>query len=293
MKRASSATAMQQAEVPSTTAARGGQSRQRPGVRVDQPGADRDARRQAERVRRIGGEPAPQRRPRRDDLGADAGEARPAERPQPDAGEEVLRPAPLARQIEPFAGNGAGGAGERAGGAEGEEIGEIETMAGGGEDARRVAGEPQQLGRLHFRRDGAPDIAQRVVAAAVDQLRLLDRAVIHPDDDVAGRIAARPDRKRLAGRIEDNQRTGRVEADAADRFRLHAGRFDRRAHRGHGRRPDVGRGLFDNVAGLAPGGDHPPRIGEQLPAQSENARTNAARSHVDADERLIHDRSRS
>ena len=206
--------------------------------------------------RRLGGEPAPERRPWRDDFGADARKARPAERLEPDAGEEVLRPAPLAREIEPLAGDRAGGAGERAGGAEGEEIGQIEEMAGGGEDARRVAGEPQQLGRLHFRRDGAADVAQRVVAAAVDQLRLFDRAMIHPDDDVAGRIAARPNRKRLAGRIEDDQRTGRVEADAADRLRLHAGRFDRRAHRGDGRRPDVGRGLFDNVAGLAPSGDH-------------------------------------
>ena len=281
------------ARIGDFVAARGAQSRQRPRVRVDQPGADRDAGRQAERARRVGGEPAPQRRPWRDDFGADAREARPAERLEPDAGVELLRPAPLAREIEPLAGDRAGGAGERAGGAEGEEIGQVEKMAGGGEDARRMAGEPQQLGRLHFRRDGAADIAQRVVAAAVDLRRLFDRAMIHPDDDVAGGIAARPNRERFAGRIEDDQRTGRVEADAADRLRLHASRFDRRAHRGDGRRPDVGRGLFDNVAGLAPGGDHPPRIGEQLPTQSENARANAARSHVDADERLIHGRPRS
>ena len=106
------------ARIGDFVAARGAQSRQRARVRVDQPGADRDARRQAERGRRLGGEPAPERRPRRDDFGADAGEARPAERLEPDAGEEVLRPAPLAREIEPLAGDRAGGAGERAGGAD-------------------------------------------------------------------------------------------------------------------------------------------------------------------------------
>ena len=59
-------------------------------------------------------------------------------------------------------------------------------------------------------------MAQDFVACLVDMVGLRNRPVIHPDDDVALRIAGQADAEGVAGAIENDERAGRVESDALD-----------------------------------------------------------------------------
>src|SRR5207302_3850593 len=102
------------------------------------------------------------------------------------------RPAPRSRggfelhmaHIGPFAYGSTQRARVVAGGAVREKIGQVEKPRGASPDAGEVLFEPQELGRFHLGRDGAANVAEHVVPGGVDAIRLIDSAVIHPDDDV-------------------------------------------------------------------------------------------------------------
>ncbi len=79
----------------------------------------------------------------------------------------------LMGEIGPFAGDSADRALGGAGGAEGQEVGEVEEIAGAMEAGRLVLLQPEQLRRLHLRRDDAADIAQHVLFRLVDAPRRL------------------------------------------------------------------------------------------------------------------------
>ena len=123
------------------------------------------------------------------------------------------------------------------------------------------------------------------MATGVDLGGFLDRAVIHPDDGVALRLAGRRNGERAAGVVERDQRTSSVEADPGD---VAAGRRRRFAHRSAGRRPNVGRGMFDDFAGLAEDGDRAAGAGDQPACGVEYAGARARRADIDADEKPAH-----
>src|ERR1700722_10842079 len=255
---------------------------------VDQARADFDASGQAHRSRRLRGQPGAERRPRLDDIGADPREAVSGERAEAETVKKIRGPAPFVREIGPFTGQGANRAAPRAGGAPGQEIRQVEKRAGALETLRHMLGEPQQFGDFHFRRDFAADIAQDVVAAAIDPISLAGRAMIHPDDDVPLRVAARADSERGAGRIEHDERTCRIKTDAGKRPPRQPGGGDRLAHGAGRRAPDVFRRMFDDFARLAPDRDRPLRARQKPPGAIEHARPRAARADVNADIRLVH-----
>ena len=76
--------------------------------------------------------------------------------------------------------------------------------------------QPEQLGRLHLRRDDAAHIAKNIVIALVDATRLGGCSVVHPHDDIPPGIPRSADRERTRGVVEHDQRAGGVKADAAD-----------------------------------------------------------------------------
>ena len=89
---------------------------------------------------------------------------------------------------------------------------------------RHVSGrlrlQPAQLRRLHLRRDRpADELAARDGAVASIAARVVDRAVIHPHDDVPAIVAVDAHRHRSTVCVDRDQRARRVEADADDRIR--------------------------------------------------------------------------
>lgn len=109
----------------------------------------------------------------------------------------------------------------------GQRVGQVIELAAGEQLGRHVALEPQHLWHLHLDVHGAADVAQEVVARGVDLGRLLLRAVVEPEDDVAvgtvvGEVGPR-DGDGLVGVMgEDAEGAGGVEAEALDLFRGHA-----------------------------------------------------------------------
>ena len=53
---------------------------------------------------------------------------------------------------------------------------------------RAVPLEPEQLGKVHLRRNGAPDIVEIAIARAADLRRFGLRAVIHPAKHIGGAV---------------------------------------------------------------------------------------------------------
>ena len=190
------------------------------GVGVDQARRDRGPRDEPE-FRRCGvGETGPERGARLDDLATDPGEVIVGQVAKPDRMEVVGVPAPFVREVSPLAGDRAGRSGEAARRPPSQEVGQVEELPGGVVDHAAVFLEPEQLRRLHLRRDGAADVGEHGVAAGVDAGGLIGRAVVHPDDNVAGRILARPHRQasghpargRRASRWRRSQRPERPSA---------------------------------------------------------------------------------
>jgi hypothetical protein len=110
--------------------------------------------------------------------------------------------------------------------------------------------QPQDLGHLHLNAHRATDITKEVVLGGIDLLGLLDGTVVEPQDDVSVVAVCivelgACDALGLTGLfVEDCQRAGCVEADAADGFRVDVvlvhGTLDGVADA----LPDVGYGLF-------------------------------------------------
>ncbi len=276
MKRGSSDTAMQLDDVPRISASRRrgspdfpssscAERPERARVRVDEPRSDRRSGIEPQRVGGFGGQPMRQRRSRHDDLGAEPGEAVGAQGAKADAVEELARPASLVRQIAELAGDRAKRPRERSGRAKSQPIGEPEEMRRSREGLGLRAREPDELRRLHLGRERAAGVAQNLVAGGVDPLGVLGGAMIHPHDHVTFGRAGGVDRQRLKALVERDQRTGRGEADARESPAGQARRLDGLAHGLPHRAPDVGGGLLDDVARLAPDRDRPLGAAEEPP----------------------------
>ena len=136
------------------------------------------------------------------------------------------------------------------GGHLGQSIAQVVEVALCEELGRHVVFQPEDLGHLHFDAHRTTDIAEEVVLSGVDLLRLLDRAVVEPQNHVpvvaVCVVELRAcDALRFAGFfVEDCERAGCVEANAADGFRVDVvlvhGTLDGVADA----LPDVGHGLF-------------------------------------------------
>ena len=159
------------------------------GVRIDQCSADGGSGQQAERYRAFRQQALAERCARFDDFTADPPTIADQEVREPDPLEVATAPPPLMSEISPLAGQRAGRPRGSAGRAIGEIIGKIEEVSGRVIGRRQMLLEPEELWRFHLRRNDAADMAQHFVAGRADAIRLRDRPVIHPDDDVVAREA--------------------------------------------------------------------------------------------------------
>ena len=201
------------------------------GMRIDQRGADRRAGAKPQFSRRRDGEARSDRCARLDHLGADSRKALVGQDAEADLPEEAFVEALLMREIGPFARQRAGRALQTAGRPECQPVGEIEEMRCGAEALGHRLGKPQQLRRLHLGRDRSADIGEHAVAGRIDAPGLVDRAVIHPYDDVAVRVARGANRDGRAVGRDGDEGAGRVEAEPRDGFRLDRGCGHGLAHR--------------------------------------------------------------
>jgi hypothetical protein len=180
------------------------ESAERAGVRVDHRCGHRDARRETEigrRGARQRAEPFAGHPDARTDL---------AERIRRQVAEtdrvEIRRiPPSFVAEIGPFAHGAAQRSVVAAGCAPGEIVGQIEPARGALPGLRKLAFHPTQLRRLHFRRDHATDVVEHAVRGCVDRRCVADRAVIHPDDDVALVAAIHGYADRVVARVERSE----------------------------------------------------------------------------------------
>ena len=258
----------------------GAEHAERAGIGVDQAGGDAAARGEAERFGRL--------RRQRAEIGADraraVGQAAALQQiVEADLGQEVLLPAGrLMRQIGPFAGQRALRAGKRAGCAPGQEVGEVEKIAGFRPALRHVPLQPHQLRHRHFRRHDAADEIEHAVAGRRAVVGLRQRAVVEPDDRVPV-VAARWSRP-TAGWPSRSRTTSEQVASklmpataSADTPAACARLPHRRADRG----PDVV-GIMLGMAG--PWLLHRDRLfaaPKQRSVKAQNAGARAARAHID------------
>ena len=198
--------------------ARGAEHSQRAGVGVDQRCRDRRARRDAEHGGRVGCDCA-DAFARHPHVRADARESVFGEVGEPDLGEVRRVPAPLVTEVRPLADRRAQRTVDAPRRPPGQIVGEIEPVRRAAPGVGPVAPQPAQLGRLHLGRDRPADELQHRMTGRIDRTRIVDRAVIHPDDDVPRVIAVDSSPNRSTVRIDRDERAGRVEADAGDRVR--------------------------------------------------------------------------
>ena len=90
----------------------------------------------------------------------------------------------------------------------------VEPVRGASPRLGQVLLHPAQLRRLHLRRDRPADELEHWMSGRVDRLRVVDRAMVHPDDDVAAVVAVEAIVTGLPVRVDRNQRARRVEPDA-------------------------------------------------------------------------------
>jgi hypothetical protein len=151
-----------------------------------------------------------------------------------------------------------------------------------------VAAQPREFRRLHFGRERAPRIAQRLVAARVRLIGLGDGAVIHPHDDVPLWVACGRDADGLVVGVQCNERAGRVVADAQHRVGLDARLADHRAHDGADRPPDVLRRLLGVFGQRAVDLDGFRRECQPFARQVKQPRPRTRRADIDADNIACH-----
>ena len=95
------------------------------------------------------------------------------------------------------------------------------------------------------------ELLEHGVAAPVDAPGLVHGAVVHPDDDVLLVPTVAVDGHRAVVGVEDHQRAGGVQAQAAHLLRVDAGGAQCRPYGSADRLPDVFGGLLD-VVGVGP-----------------------------------------
>ncbi len=253
-------------------------------MRVDDAGGHDHAPRQSEIAGRRRSQHARRRAQRQDPLrqpGTEIGQA--------DGTQHRLGKAALVRQVVPLAGQRANAGRVGTATAPDQVVGQVEEPRRRPIAVRAMPLQPQDLGQLHLDADFAADVGERRVAGRVDRRRLVGRAVVHPHDDVALRIAVLGDRDGPAVHANSDQRAGGVEAEGRDGIDRHAGQRHRFAHRRTGLAPDVGRRLLGEIGPRMklPDGSH--GEGEASTRVVVEAGTHARRSHVDADVDLAAD----
>ena len=182
-------------------------------------------------------------------LGPDARPALVGQGTEPDLTKVVLAEASagFVTEVGPFADRRAERTNVPARSPPDQEVWEVEEQLGLLPRRGVSLGEPEQLRRLHLRRDDATDVAQDLVPQRVDAERLIGRPVVHPDDDVLPIEAGWADADGAALAVERDQRTGRVEADAGHVARSEPALGHRLVHSDAYRAPDVVGGLFDEI----------------------------------------------
>ncbi len=209
---------------------------QRTGISIDEPGPHTAGSRETERCCGVGSERAKVRA----DRGRTLRQA-PARQHVGDADrlEKIRLPALVMRQIGPFRRQRALRTRQRAAGFPGQEIGEVEKIAGFPPAFRQIPLQPHQLRRLHFRRHDAAEMVEHAVAGGGALVGFAERPMVEPDDRVQARLAARRHRELVSLTVADNQRTCRIETDPGNRFRGHTGFLAGAADRVADSRPDL------------------------------------------------------
>lgn len=148
--------------------------------------------------------------------------------------------------------------------------------------------QPQQFWRFHLGRDDAADVAQNLVAGFIDPIGLRDCPVIHPDDDIASRIARAADTKGISAAVEHHQRAGGVETDSPDGRRGLTSFLEDGADGFGAGCPNVGGGLFDDIASLVPDRDRLARRRQQRAVGHEHAGAGTGSADVNSDKSWLH-----
>ena len=133
---------------------------------------------------------------------------------KPDPLEVAWAPTPLVGEIGPLACHRARRSGEASRCAKAQIVGEVEEVPGISPGCRQMLLQPEQFRRLHFGRDDPAHVPQDLVLGCAYALGLRDRPVIHPDDDVALRVARGADAQGISCAVEHDERTGGIEAHA-------------------------------------------------------------------------------
>src|SRR6478735_3747129 len=112
--------------------------------------------------------------------------------------------------------------------------------------------------------------------------------MIHPHDHVLAVVTARRDRDGAIARVEQDQRAGCVEADAAHGIAARASFSKSDSYCLGARAPNVVRRLFDEIRCGLPGLDRVHPHAEPLAGAVEQAGTCAAGTDVDAQVKAAH-----
>src|SRR6202034_855136 len=84
------------------------------------------------------------------------------------------------------------------------------------EGSRQVFFQPQELWGLHLHGNLTTDVVKNRMARCIDSTSLLDRAMVHPKNNVPRRIPRCANSQRRTCWIYNNQRTCRINPDAAN-----------------------------------------------------------------------------
>ena len=258
------------------------------GMSIEQPCGDRGPGREAELGGGTPGQPVGKRRAGLDRLGADPHKAFIGQSAEADRAKIRCVPAPLMAEIGPFAGQRADRPRQAAGRAPAQIVGQVEEMLGRGKCLGQVFLQPQEFRGLHLGRDRAAHIVQHAMLAGVDAPRLVEGAVVHPDDDVALAVARPANRQWRAALPDHDQRAGRIEADAGDVVRTKLRLRQCLANACADGPPDILARLLGNFAGLGEQRDVALGRGEKLTPGIEHARPGAAGADINTEEMVGH-----
>ena len=155
----------------------------------------------------------------------------------------------LMAHVAPLADDRAKTAGICAGCFVDQEVREIIKLCGARPSLGQIFLQPFQLWRFLLGRHNAADVVENAMFRRIYLVRLLNRTVIHPDDDVLFVMSGDRDCNRLIVRVQSDERACSVETDADDFGWRNAALLDRSSNSRADSRPDIFGRLLD-VIGL-------------------------------------------
>ena len=223
---------------------------------VDDRPAHGRARDQTEFLGRARSQPTAQRSAHRADRLADTPEVLRGQIPEADLLEKFAAPSGAVpttlAEVGPLTDRATKRAGLVPGRAVGEKIGQIEKPRRPLPARGQMLFQPKQFRHFHLGGNDSAHVAQHRVAGAVDPLRLLERAMIHPDHDILLGPPRRAHRHRTVFGIKRDERTGGIETDALDRGRLETRAAQSRTGRPYASAPDIFTRLLDVIGRRVP-----------------------------------------